>query len=348
MNFNIIVTSKCNLRCKYCYEGNDKSQSDMNIDTASKAIDFITEMILTKEEPTRKHRVVFHGGEPMLNFELIKFIKNRLDKTIPKDYIIDYITTINGTILNNEMIDFIKQNNIFLSISIDGTKEVHNQNRIYPDGKGSYSTLATNLIKLKQNGILSRARMTYKSSNVTSLYESLVSIANLGFEVCVPIADFYDDGWTEEKIKILEEQIDKIIQDENLKKMRISNINKRFLCTKKSDCFGGVTSFTINENGDIYPCVFTLGEPKFIIGNVDSNEIINKDKLNSIFEEIKKEDNDCNSCQAQERCSGNQCKLLNYMVTGKYNIPPTINCRLMEVEYNTYKKLNKGSVEDVG
>ena len=188
--------------------------------------------------------------------------------------------------------------------------------------------------------------MTYKSSNVSSLYESLVSIANLGFEVCVPIADFYDDEWTEEKIAILENQIDRTIEDENLKKMRISNINKRFLCTRKSDCFAGVTSFTINEDGDIYPCVFTLGEPKFIIGNVMSEERINNNKLDSIFKEIKNEYNDCDNCQAQERCTGNQCKLLNYMITGKYNVPPTINCRLMEVELNTYKKLDKGNMEN--
>ncbi len=345
MNFNIIVTSKCNLRCKYCYEGNNKSHRDMNIDTANKAIDFIANMI-AQEETNRRNRVVFHGGEPMLNFGLIKFIKSRLDKIINGNYAIDYMTTINGTILNDEMIDFIKQNNIFLSISIDGTKEIHNQNRIYHDGKGSYSILIENLKKLNQNGIMPRARMTYKSSNVSSLYESLVSIANLGFEVCVPIADFYDDEWTEEKIAILENQIDRTIEDENLKKMRISNINKRFLCTRKSDCFAGVTSFTINEDGDIYPCVFTLGEPKFIIGNVMSEERINNNKLDSIFKEIKNEYNDCDNCQAQERCTGNQCKLLNYMITGKYNVPPTINCRLMEVELNTYKKLDKGNMEN--
>ena len=150
MNFNIIVTSKCNLRCKYCYEGNNKSHRDMNIDTANKAIDFIANMI-AQEETNRRNRVVFHGGEPMLNFGLIKFIKSRLDKIINGNYAIDYMTTINGTILNDEMIDFIKQNNIFLSISIDGTKEIHNQNRIYHDGKGSYSILIENLKKLNQN-----------------------------------------------------------------------------------------------------------------------------------------------------------------------------------------------------
>lgn len=344
MNFNIILTSKCNLKCKYCYEGHEKSHKDMSIDIASKVVDFIVKTLFDRNETDRNHKVIFHGGEPFLNYELMKFIKYKLDEEINDLYRISYMATTNGTILNDEMIEFIKKNNIFLSISIDGTKKMHDKNRIYQDGTGSYTVMVKNLDKLKKQGLLGRARMTYNSSSVSSLHDGIVNISRLGFDLCVPAADFYDTGWNDEKINILEKEIDKIINDENLKDINISMINKHFLCKEKNDCFGGITSITISEDGDFYPCLYTLGEKKFIIGNIMDDEMINN-KIKKIFEEIVLENNDCNSCNAQQYCFGNQCKLLNYMVTGKYNTPPSINCRLMEVELNTYKKLKKGSVE---
>lgn len=346
MNFNIILTSKCNLKCKYCYEGHNKSHKDMGVDTASKVIDFIVKTLCSRNEPDRIHRVIFHGGEPFLNYELMKFIKYKLDEKVSQIHKITYMTTTNGTILNDEKIEFIKKNNIFLSISIDGTKEMHDQNRIYQDGTGSYAIMVKNLDKLKKQGLLGRARMTYSSSSVSSLYEGIVNISDLGFDLCVPAADFYDSGWNDENIDILEKEIDKIINDANLKNISVSMVNKQLLCKEKSDCFGGITNITISEDGDLYPCLFTLGEKKFIIGNIMDDEMINKNKVKKIFEEILTESNDCNPCNAQAYCFGNQCKLLNYMVTGKYNTPPYINCRLMEVELNTYKKLKKGSVEN--
>ncbi|HFL3558230.1 TPA: radical SAM protein [Clostridioides difficile] len=343
MNFNIIVTSKCNLRCNYCYEGNEKAQKDMSINLANKTVEFIINTLNKLDDIDRRNRVVFHGGEPMLNFELIKFIKTKLEKELEKKYIIDYMTTINGTIINDKIIDFIKKNNISLSISIDGMKSIHDENRVYHDGTGSYNIMKKNLYLLKENGIIPRARMTYQSSNIDKLYENIVDISKLGFEVCVPVADFYDTGWSDEKITLLENQMDKIISDKNLNDMRVSIVNKNILCRQKSDCFGGFTTITISENGDLYPCLFTLGERKFIIGNILNGNGINQDKLKSIFKEIANEPNECNNCNANDLCFGNQCKFLNYMVTGKYNVAPSINCRLTGVELNTYKKLCKGS-----
>ncbi len=342
MNFNIIVTSKCNLRCNYCYEGNEKTHTDMSFNLANKTVEFIIEILEKLNDIDRRNKIIFHGGEPMLNFEVIKLIKNRLDNELNKKYIVDYMTTINGTIVNDEIIDFIKKNNIALSISIDGTKSVHDENRKYCNGKGSYDTMKKNLQLLKENGIIPRARMTYKSSNITKFHESIADISKLGFEVCVPVADFYDNEWTDSKLDILENQIDKIINDKNLNDMRISIINKKILCKKRSDCFGGFTTITISENGDLYPCLFTLGETKFVIGNILTGNGIDENKRKIIFKEIYDEQNECDSCKANELCFGNQCKFLNYMVTGKYNIAPSINCRLTGVELNTYKKLSKG------
>lgn len=341
MNFNIIVTSKCNLRCEYCYEENKKYQ-DMSIEVCDKTINFIIRTLKNRNEVNKLNRIVFHGGEPLLNFDLIKYIKNKLDIELENKYIINYMMTTNATVLNQEIIDFIKDNNIALSVSIDGTKYSHDQYRKFENGKGSYKLVRKNITELIKQGIKLRCRLTYRASTVSELYKGIVELSDLGIENFVPVADFYDTTWTEEEIDILEEEIDKIILDKKLKNLKVSIIDKENLCLKQSDCFGGIVSFTISEVGNIYPCVFVLGHKKFLIGNVFNNPCVGTDYAIKLFHERFEEKNGpCKTCEANEYCMGNRCKLINYVANGKYYSPSIINCNIMSVNLNTYDKLSK-------
>ncbi len=341
MNFTIIVTSKCNLRCDYCYEENKKYQ-DMSVEVCDKTIDFIIKSIRARKNINESHKVVFHGGEPLLKFDLIRHIKERLDNELKYKYKISYMMTTNGTVISQEIINYIKENNIALSVSVDGTKCTHDKYRRFESGKGSYDIVYKNVAKLIQNEINIRCRLTYRSLTVSELYKGILELSSLGIKNFVPVADFYDTTWTKEDIDVLESEIDRMICDNKYKDLRVSMINQERLCEKQSDCFGGIVSFTISEDGGIYPCTFVIGNEKFRIGTVYNDDCIDKEYSLELFYERFEESEPCKTCSAKEYCMGNKCKLINYMANGKYYEPSIINCNLMSVNLRTYNKLLKG------
>lgn len=149
-NLILQVTQQCNLRCKYCtYSGNyynrTHSAKKMDFETAKKAIDFY----LSRSDKAEELCLAFYGGEPLLEFPLIKkcveyIMKNKGDQSIT------FPMTTNGTLLDKEKIEFLVKNNFTLMISLDGEKESHNANRNFASGKGSFDLIMKNLELLKK------------------------------------------------------------------------------------------------------------------------------------------------------------------------------------------------------
>ncbi|MFR4164063.1 MAG: radical SAM protein [Paraclostridium sordellii] len=336
MIYTILVTSDCNLRCSYCYEGEKKNKQNMTIETADKVIDFIKKTFPKSE--SKKPHVVFHGGEPFLNFKIIKYIKTKLDNEMSNNDIIYEITT-NGTIINDEIIKFLKENNIQLSISIDGSRDAHNKYRIFSNGKGSYDIVIKNTKYLLANNLDLRCRMTYNSDNFRDLFTGICELKNIGLDLFATSANFYDKSWTKNSIAELREEIGKLMKLHKENDIHISIVDKSQICKKQGDCFGGITSFAITPEGTIYPCIFNINSKKFAIGtvyNFNYNEI--KNKMYSFHREVISLDSECNDCGVKELCKGSKCKLLNYMVNKSYGTPPSITCELMKIELDTYKK----------
>lgn len=144
------VTKQCNLRCKYCaYSGNyynrEHSSSRMRFETARKAIDFY----LKRSDKFDKLSVAFYGGEPLLEFELIKkcvkyILENKGDKKVT------FPMTTNGTLLTQEVIEFLVKYDFELMISLDGNKYSHDANRQFRNGIGSFDVILSNLEKLRK------------------------------------------------------------------------------------------------------------------------------------------------------------------------------------------------------
>lgn len=130
------VTQSCNLRCSYCiYTDNNgigrfHNNISMSKETIKKSIDVLSEYSIDSEEIN----ISFYGGEPMLNFELIKYGVNYA-KDIFKDKTLTFNMTTNGTLFNDENLKFLEDNNFALLISIDGNKEIHDQNRKFKKNK---------------------------------------------------------------------------------------------------------------------------------------------------------------------------------------------------------------------
>jgi uncharacterized protein len=151
------VTQNCNLQCRYCiysevypmYRNN--TLRAMNEDIAIKAIDLYFSLLREgiSYNPYREPTIGFYGGEPLLNFELIKkcikYVKIKYKEFNPH-----FTITTNGTLLSSKIASFLVQSNCSLIVSLDGPKEEHDRNRIFPNGKGSYDIIMKRLNNLKK------------------------------------------------------------------------------------------------------------------------------------------------------------------------------------------------------
>ena len=155
------VTEKCNLKCKYCIYNSSHSdfrdfgQKNMSFEVAKKAIDFLASHSTDVEDKY----IGFYGGEPLLNFSVIhdtvEYAKEKIEN-------IGFAMTTNATLMTKNIADFLMDNDFSVVISLDGPEEIHNENRVFPDGNGSYSKTVAGLMLL-----LNSAAKRNKNSNIS-------------------------------------------------------------------------------------------------------------------------------------------------------------------------------------
>jgi uncharacterized protein len=153
------VTEDCNLRCRYCVFSEaypltrNASGAMMDYSTAKKALDTYISLIREGQEynPVRKPSIGFYGGEPLLNFDLIKKCVLYLKAKYPEfDY--SFALTTNGTLLTEEREKFFREHKFLVNISIDGPKEEHDRNRVFPNGSGTFDSIWKNVGRFYQEG----------------------------------------------------------------------------------------------------------------------------------------------------------------------------------------------------
>lgn len=345
MKIAVFLTRDCNLKCNYCYVG-EKEHVNMSIETADKVIKFIDNKAKNIEYLRNNTvKVVLHGGEPLLNYEVLKYIVEKLGSKV--DYNVIFDMTTNGTILNSDILATLKKiHNI--SVSIDGGNEVHDLNRVLKNGQGTFNIVKKNIEKMKSEGIKIRARGTYNSNTCKYLYNSIDNIADLDVECIVMHPDISDKNWKNEDFEVIFSQFKKTENDNNIKNRceNISIIDISDFAYKKGSCFGGIADFGIDYNGDIYPCIMAVGNEEFLIGNV-YNDLLNQNKINYLST-LNIDNEICQGCSRMEYCNGNRCKIINKLDTGDFFTPNGIRCKLEELEikkYNYIKELkNKNDV----
>lgn len=146
------VTQQCNLRCEYCtYTDNEKynnrthANKFMSFYTAKRGIDFL----MSHSKRLQKVMVGFYGGEPLLAIGLIQQVIAYIEENYPeKD--VSYAMTTNGTLLNKEIVNYLVEKDIILTVSLDGPKELHDYYRKFRDGRGSFDIIMKNLYQLEQ------------------------------------------------------------------------------------------------------------------------------------------------------------------------------------------------------
>lgn len=327
--FAIWVTTNCNMNCTYCYEGNNKENLNISEKTMEDTILFIDNyMSLNHDEDMI---IDFHGGEPLLQFEAIRYAVIELKKKF-NDRVKFGITT-NGTIFSRQILDFLCDNFYYsLSISLDGNKETHNLNRKLKNGEGSYELVINNAKEFlkKRNDV--RIRMTVNSKTVTGLYHSVMDLIEQGFRIIAPCIDYFDINWNKTNMRILEEQLILLKNELNKKNdlVQVGLLND-YKNTSIGICQGGKNSYHINPKGEIFPCAFVMGNHKYFLGDIYNGlkdmEVIKIQAINEV------QNNVCKGCTHIAGCISSRCKLLNKIISNDYHTPAATVCTMENIKY---------------
>ena len=309
------LTEKCNLNCSYCYiEAGCKKTGMMGEKIAFQIVDEYLEMHKNDNEPLN---YLFHGGEPLLNFDLLKKVteyakpyRNRMCLSIQT----------NGTLINDEIAKFFKENDIEVGISIDGPQFVHDASRYYQGRKGSFEHTMRGIKILQKHDVSFGTISVLNGLNAKHMNETIdFFLENKIYAISFsPIqkngrgkddSNYYVDGDTLfEAYKII---LDRIIahnrthdKNEWLAERVLSNLiqsiyfnKKPFMCMN-SPCGAARKILGIDVHGNFYACDNFTGDKDFLIGTLGKGHI--KDQL--LESPIRK--------KAESRCKENikRCK----------------------------------------
>ncbi len=334
MLFNIWVTQDCNLSCKYCYE-KTKRKRNLSLEDADAVIAFVL-----KYQTDRLNQVNFHGGEPLLNGGVIEYIVKQINHSSLRKGRFRFSFTTNGVLLTDDVLHLLKENEIQISVSIDGKSETHNKNRVDQSGNGTYSIVESCLRRLEKNKIDYEIRMTYTSETISDLACNVAFLLEHFNCSCLRWApDYFDRGWNEKKVQILIEQYYsireyqkkiKIEQAEKIAAFHINNLNKL------GACCGGITELNIDTEGNLYPCTFACGNEAFLIGNIKDGPDV--ERIKRIHGTMQKSYQKCRTCQNKEYCIGNRCKMINYMKDTYCSVYMDNVCSLSNAEIKLLKE----------
>ena len=329
-NITFIVTKDCQLACKYCYLVSKNAKERMTWEVAKQAIDYI----LDREDEFREESVVwdFIGGEPFIEIELIDRICDYLKTEMYRrnhhwfnSYRFSFST--NGINYHEEKVQrFIEKNHNHLSIgiTIDGTMQKHDLNRVYKgSGKGSYEDVVRNIpLWLKQFPNAS-TKVTISSADIPYIKESVLHLYSLGIHE-VNINCVFEDVWQEGDERLFEEQLtglaDEIIRKGYYKDYACSffseHIGKPMDKVKDNQnwCGAGMM-LSIDAAGNFYPCTrfaqYSLRNKQArIIGNI--HEGIDKNKLRPFLtlDRCTQSPRQCLECEVASGCAW--CQGENY------------------------------------
>lgn len=325
--FNVFVTNRCNLACKYCYEGQNKLQESFNKEKIDLLIKFIEKYNVRGDSLP----VNFHGGEPLLEIDSIEEISRR----VKEKYVSAGLSvTTNGTIMSERIAKVLIDTGMEITISIDGRKESHDRYRKYDDGTGSHEVVMKNINFLQKMGATNlRYRLTFDSKTVKDLAENIRFLSENNIKNVIPAPDYFDFGWDDESIQVFKENILELrkIKEMNQDDSLYIPYTDGYEIKPKGLCRGGFGSYHISANGDIYPCSFVVGNLKYKIGTLrDGISSKKTEELKCIYETKVVE---CSECNYSQYCIGSRCKFLNERIGGNLHHAVPVICELENVMY---------------
>lgn len=179
-----------------------------------------------------------------------------------------------------------------------------------------------------------RIRMTVVPNNIRELAKGVIELIEKGFEIIIPVIDYFDENWKQSDIEIIYQELDKIkkylIKKNKFSEVVVSMVNDQNKILGK--CNGGVTSFHITPDGDIYPCAYAVGNSNEKMGDVFQG--IDQKKVEVYQKLYLLENEQCIGCGNYNRCASSRCKFLNHSVMGEYTKPIPVLCMIENIKHD--------------
>ena len=337
------VAHTCNLNCTYCFAAQGKYHGEralMSFETGKRALDFLVE----NSGKRRNLEGDFFGGEPLMNFEVVKQLvayARSIEDKCGKHF--RFTLTTNGVLLDDEVTEFANRECHNVVLSLDGRKEVHDRLRKTINGKGSYDTIVPKFQKFVKargdKGYYVRGTFTHNNTDFTN---DIFHMADLGFTelsmepvVCAPGEEY---ALTEEDLPVLFEQYE-ILAKEMLRRERegrpftfyhymLDLTGGPCIYKRISGCGSGTEYLAVTPWGELYPCHQFVGDPKYSMGNiwdgVTNKALQDEFKLCNAYARP-----DCKDCWAKLYCSGG-CAANAYHATGSITGTYHYGCELFK------------------
>lgn len=335
------IAHDCNLRCRYCFAGTGDYQGErslMSLEVGKKAIDFLIE----NSGSRRNLEVDFFGGEPLMNFdvvkEIVRYARSREAETGKR---FRFTITTNALLLDKDKRDFINEHMQNVVLSIDGRKAINDAMRQRVDGTGSYDRvlpLAKTMVEERGHENY-YVRGTYTRRNL-DFAEDVLHLADEGFEqISVePVVASADSG-----LDIREEDIPRACAEyERLAKAYVERrASGRWFnffhfmvdleggpCIAKRlrGCGSGTEYLAVTPEGDLYPCHQFVGQPRFLLGSVfeglNGNPVREEFYNANVYEKPE-----CRACWAKFYCSGG-CAANAWKFNQDIKKPYKVGCEL--------------------
>ena len=337
------VAHTCNLNCSYCFASQGKYQGEralMSFEVGRRALDFLME----NSGDRRNLEVDFFGGEPSLNFDVVKRLveyARSVEKERGKNFRFTYTT--NGVILNDEIIDFVNRECHNVVLSLDGRREVNDRFRRDYAGNGSYDTIVPNFKRLVESrggrGYYVRGTFTHHNVDFTN---DIFHMADLGFtELSMePVVCSPDDpcALTQGDMPLVKEQYE-ILAKEMIKRKKegrpftfyhymLDLKNGPCIYKRITGCGSGTEYMAVTPWGELFPCHQFVGDPKYSLGNIwdGVTNTAAQDEFRGCNAYAKPE---CKDCWAKLYCSGG-CAANAYHATGSINGIYEYGCELFK------------------
>lgn len=347
-----VVTTACNLKCVYCQanKGADHESLFMTEEIAQRAVD------IALQSPTKQLTFEFQGGEPLLNFDVIRFIVEYSEEH-KEDHLIDYTLVSNLTALTQDVIDFIGKYQISVSASIDGPQMLHDKNRPSRNGNSSFIGAASGVKRLREAGIPVGAIETTTRDSLSYPKDIVHTYADMGFNSIFirPLTPLGKAGKAWEQIGYTSEEFIEFYKEALEECLRI-NDDSRFFSENhatiflkrifgetvnymelRSPCGAGFGQLAYYSDGNIFTCdearmVYEMGSDAFLLGNVwefKYGDLMKSSVCRTVCKASMLETiPGCSDCVYQPYCG--TCPVISYANTGDVleKAPRNYRCKI--------------------
>ena len=333
----LMVTRDCNLRCRYCYACGGERKDYMTWETARRAVDYVAAR-------SRSFKVQFSGGEPLLNFSLVR----RVIEYLGSHQGVTFQLQTNGTLINGALARELKGLRIGLGVSLDGPPAVNDYLRPFPGGSGSTMAVIRGLQSLAAEGVKVGLTAVLTAESVRSLPRLVELVSYLGnvhgisLDLLRPLGRGAgvappEPAQLERAVLAALERAEELArlggprvgfrEAERLKRLLAQGRVKDHYCFAVSG-----QSMAVLPDGSVYPCASLSGVEDFLLGHIADPgfSLAGSFRAARWFKQRLSLPSKCGNCPHSGFCGGG-CFARAYAYHGRVDRPYEGDCRLKQI-----------------